>query len=207
MDFALIAILLFAVVLYLDTAQIQKKIKYNNLLLQERKLISIDQSNPPNKREIIGNNRMHLDINSIDIFNRENQCVFHYESKKNTVVINKRFSKLKIPASNIEFLILEYDKTYRKTLKGWLTKGDLDRIESISIVSAKLFSGKIIPLVEIILDKTIIADSLDNLSELEKDEFNYFSVGLKAARIICNKLGKKYLVINYEDKKPVHNTV
>ena len=206
MDFALIAILLFVVTLYLDKIQIQKKVKYHNSLLQERELSSIDQSNHLNKREIIGNNKMHLDTNSIDIFNQENQCVFHYDAKKNIIEIKKRFSSLKILTSDIEFLILEYDKTYRNTLKGWLTRAELDKIESISIISAKLFSGKIIPLVEIIFNKTIFSDRF-NLSEYKDDEFNFFPLGHKATRMLSNKFKKKYLVINYMDQKPVHNNV
>ena len=205
MDFALFGILLLAVALYLDTAQIHKKVKYNNSLLQERELLSIDESNHPNKREIIGSNKMHLDINSIDIFNQENQSIFHYDAKKRIIEIKKRFSKLKILTSDIEFLILEYDKTYRNTLKGWLTRGDLDKIESISIISAKLISGKILPIVEIIFDETIISDSLNNLSEPNKDKFNFLPVGLKTTRILSNKLKKEYLVINYQDEKPMHN--
>ncbi|SDW68310.1 hypothetical protein [Aequorivita viscosa] len=206
MDFALLGIVLFAVTLYLDKIQIHKKVKYYNLLLQERELSSIDQFIHPNKREIIGNNKMYLDINSIDIFNQENQCVFHYNAKKNIIEIKKRFSSLKILTGDIEFLILEYDKTYRNTLKGWLTRGDLDKIQSISIISAKLISGKIIPIIEIIFDETIISNRLNNLSEPKKDEFNFFPVGLKTTRILSNKLKKEYLVINYQDEKPMHNT-
>ena len=202
----LVAILLIVVTLYLDTTQIHKKVKYHTSLLQERKLASIDQSNHPNKRVFIGSNKMHLDTNSVDIFNQENQCVFHYDAKKNIIEIRKRFSSLKILTSDIEFLILEYDKTYRNTLKGWLTSAELDKIESISIISAKLFSGNIIPLVEITFDKTIFSDRLNNLSEYEEDEFNFFPLGLKATRILSNKFKKEYLVINYTDKKPVHNT-
>jgi len=207
MDFALIAILPFAVTLYIDKIQIHKKVNYHNSLLQERELSSIDQSHHPNKREIIGNNKMHLDINSIDIFNQENQCIFHFNAKKSIIEIKKRFSKLNILTSDIEFLILEYDKTYRNTLKGWLTRGELDKTQAISIISAKLFSGKIIPLVEIIFDKTIFSDRLNNLSENKDDEFNFFPLGLKATRILSNKFKKKYLVINYRDEKPVHNNV
>ncbi|MEH6765371.1 MAG: hypothetical protein V7655_12785 [Aequorivita antarctica] len=205
MDFVLIAILLFAVTLYFDKIQIQKKVKYHNSLLQERELSSIDQSNHLNKREIIENYKMHLDINSIDIFNQENQCVLHYDTKKNIIEIKKRFSNLRILTTDIEFLILEYDKTYRNTLKGWLTRGELDKTQSISIISAKLFSGKIIPIVEIIFDKTIFSDRLNNLSEYEEDEFNFFHLGLKATRILSNKFKREYLVINYKDEKPVHN--
>lgn len=205
MDFALIAILLFAVTLYFDKIQIHKKVNYYNLLLQKRELSSFDQIIHPTKRETIGNNKMHLDINSIDIFNQENQSVFHYHAKKNIIEIKKRFSTLKILTSDIEFLILEYDKTYRNTLKGWLTRAELDKIESISIISAKLFSGKIIPLVEITFDKTIFSDRLNNLSEYEEDEFNFFPLGLKTTRILSNKFEKEYLVINYTDEKPVHN--
>ena len=207
MDFALLGILLYVVILYLDTSQIRKKIKYNNSLLQERELTSIDQSNHSNKRENIGKNKMHLAINSIDIFNQENQCVFHYDAKKDIIEIKKRFSSLKILTSDIEFLILEYDKAYRNTLKGWLNRAELDKIESISIISAKLFSGNIIPLVEITFDKTIFSDRLNNLSEYEEDEFNFFPLGIKATRILSDKFKKEYLVINYTDKKPVHNTV
>lgn len=199
-DFTLIPILLLAVSLYFDIIQIQKKVTYYNSLLQQRELSGIYQSKHTKKKEIIGNNKMYLYNNSIDIFNQVNECVFHYNAKENIIEIKKRFSKLKIITDDIDFLIFEYDKTYKQTLKGLLTRAELDKIQSIGIIAAKLFSGKKIPLVEIVFDQTLFSNKMDNLYQsMEEDEFNFSRVGLKATKILSNVLQKKYLVVNFKN--------
>ncbi|MEG9329239.1 hypothetical protein V6B16_14965, partial [Salinimicrobium catena] len=201
LDLILLIILILGIHLYFESLQIVKKGRFKKELLSKGELSKNNQIYQQ-QRIIIADKKIYLNTNSVDILNQENRIILHYDPKENFLEIRKNFSKIKIPNSGIKFLILENDIVGINTLQGWLTRGELDKKQSICIISAKLISGKIISLFQISFAKTILSDRL-NFPQVQEEDYNLLSQGMKTIMILSQKLDKEYLVIDYKNKKPV----
>jgi hypothetical protein len=201
--FVIFVLIILGIFLYIELKYILQMSKKSRELLENIPANIIKYK--PNQETQRGriwffNTQIHLNENNLDIF-KSNILKLSFSNKTNILTIFKSFGKRKLNIEDIKFLLVEYNDFYLYTLKGFMTRGELDKNRWHYKISVVLDNGKFDTLLDANIDETffeintaLVYNDFETKAPIEN---NYFEIGNKIAMIIASSLRKDFLIIDY----------
>lgn len=184
--------------LFYEGNQIIKKFRLKASVINSDQFIQPKEL-PFTKRLKLGKTVLSTEKNLIVLVNQNNKEILKIDKTEKSVKISRLWFHRTYFEQEIDYLVLEYDNIIKNTWKGMLTRGELDRFQSINVISARLKTGKLIKLCEITFSEVVFTEIMHGLQfdEDQLKEIESLSIGKRTTALFASALNKRYKLIDY----------